>query len=417
MDRWEREHRRRIQGYTNKIQAIYTQASEEAARIAASVQGFNPNKPFRWEDYPATTERINGLIESMNSQVQATVVNGCTAEWENSNFKNNELAKRLLGYQTPRTGPGTPQQLDLFAPPPEALTNPSLAKYFNNNTQALQAFLERKEGGLHISQRVWNYTGQFKMELEMALDNGIRNGKPAAEMAREVRQFLKEPDRVYKRFQMNLRDANGNEILDANGDKIKIKQLRRRYIDPATGKETWKVERPPYKPGRGVYRSSLKNAQRLTRTENNMAYRTADHARMQQFDFIVGQEIRLSPSHRIYDICDILKGKYPKEFKFKGWHPHCMCHVIFITKTPEEFRQEQEAILAGEPTSPASVNQITKVPEGFSMWVEENRDRILNARQTPYFITDNFVNGDVTKGMVYQGQQATKAAQAAAQSQ
>ena len=38
---------------------------------------------------------------------------------------------------------------------------------------------------------------------------------------------------------------------------------------------------------RGVYRSSYNNARRLAATETNIAYRTADHLRWQQMDFVI----------------------------------------------------------------------------------------------------------------------------------
>lgn len=82
-----------------------------------------------------------------------------------------------------------------------------------------------------------------------------------------------------------------------------------------------------FHPGRGVYRSSYKNARRLAATETNIAYMTADYERWQQLDFVVGIEIKLSNNHTLNgvpftDICDDLKGRYPKDFKFTGWHPY-----------------------------------------------------------------------------------------------
>lgn len=405
---WEREHRLRVEANARKVSAIYEKAVQEAALIGATVTNFDPDRPFSFDDYAGTKQRIDKLMTAMATQIQATVVNGSTAEWEQSNFKNNELARSVLGYNRP-TAPG--QQLNLFSPPPEAATNPSLAKYFQDNTKARNAFLKRKTDGMDLSTRVWKYTGQFKTELEMSLDDGIRNGHPAATMARELRKFLVEPDRVYRRFQMNLRDANGNDILDRNGNKITFKQQRRRYIDPDTGQVTWRVEADIYKPGQGVYKSSLRNSQRVSRTENNMAYRTADHTRMQQMDFIVGQEITLSNAHLVYDICNLLQGKYPKEFFYKGWHPHCFCPVKFILKTIEELKVETEQILNGLPTTSQSVNQVTQMPDGFKKWVADNEERVLRARTTPYFIADNFIQGDITNGMTYEPTQARIAAQ------
>ena len=96
-----------------------------------------------------------------------------------------------------------------------------------------------------------------------------------------------------------------------------------------------------YHPGRGVYRSSYKNALRLTQTEINMAYHSADHERWSQTDWIIGVRVSLSNNHTLngipfHDICDDVKGVYPKDFKFVGWHPKCRCHA-----TPELAKREE----------------------------------------------------------------------------
>jgi len=64
-------------------------------------------------------------------------------------------------------------------------------------------------------------------------------------------------------------------------------------------------------------------ARSVQRAETNMAYRTSDYVRWQQMDFVVSIEIHLSNNHTLNgrafsDICDELKGKYPKTFKFTG---------------------------------------------------------------------------------------------------
>lgn len=147
-----------------------------------------------------------------------------------------------------------------------------------------------------------------------------------------------------------------------------------------------------YHPGRGVYRSSYKNARRLAATETNIAYRTADHLRWQQMDFVVGIEIRTSPTnHPVPDICDDLKGKYPKDFKFTGWHPHCRCHAISILKTEEEVDADTRRILNGEqPSDPnSSVNAVSDVPKQFKEWLAENDERLQRTSSVPYFLADN----------------------------
>jgi len=408
---WEQAHKNRIEANAKKIDLIYQKAVQEAALVGATVSNFNPDKPFSFTNYPGTKTRIDKLTKSMAAEMQVVIVAGTKAEWASSNMKNDAMAMSILGMAKPTTGPA-----DLFTSITEAKAEPKLRELFNNNEQARDAFISRKTGepGLNLSDRVWKYTNQFKTEIEMSLDDGIRSGKPAAEMARDARQFLKEPDRVYRRFQMHLKNAAGEPVLDSKGNKIIIKQQRRKYTDPITGAVTWKVENPKYHPGRGVYKSSYKNAMRLTRTEGTMAYRTADHTRMQQFDFIVGFTVKLSNAHKKVDICDTLAGDYPKEFKFTSWHAQCMCSVTFILKTTDELKADTQRILDGEPTDGTSVNQIKSVPGKFLQWAKDNAERVIAAKTTPYFIADNYVAGDITKGLSFDGIQAEKAAKIAA---
>lgn len=346
---WEKKHYKRVAGYAKQMDEIFTEAAKEAAAIGAL---FDANdlfsQPFNFKDYPQTKQRVDKMMQDLHKGVSTVVVNGATAEWENSNLVNDQLAMRVLGIANKDQIP------DKFR------------KYFNNNNQALKAFLERKEKGLNLSDRVWKYTNAFKQEIELGLDAGIRAGKPASEMARDLKQYLREPNKLFRR----VRDQHGNLQLSRAAKA--------------------------YHPGRGVYRSSYKNAMRLTRTETNMAYRAANHTRMQQLDFVVGIEVRLTnnPAH-IYDICDELKGRYPKDFKFVGWHPHCMCHAITILKTPQELDQDIEKIQNGEPINTASQNKVEGLPQNFKEWAERNKDRIATAKSQPYFIRDNFTGAKV----------------------
>ena len=207
-------------------------------------------------------------------------------------------------------------------------------------------------------------------------------------MTRDLRQYLQHPDKLFRR----VRDEHG---------LLKLSQAAK-----------------DFHPGRGVYRSSYMNARRLAATETNIAYRTADHLRWQKMDFVVSIEIVLSNNHTIRlqpgektsdlpgqmradgtpktnavrtltDICDTLAGRYPKDFKFTGWHPHCRCHAVTILKTEEEMARDTRRILDGRQPSTDSANAVTDTPEAFKGWVENNRDRIANGHSLPYFIRDN----------------------------
>ncbi len=237
----------------------------------------------------------------------------------------------------------------------------------------LKAFQQRKAGGMNLSQRVWNLSEQYKTELEMALSAAIEPGTSAMELAADIKTYLNEPDKMFRRFR--YKDEEGNwqrkwkqKFTDADG-KV-------HFID---------ADPKAYHPGRGVYRSSARNAQRLARTEINMAYRKAEQERWKSFDFVVGYEVKITQNGKhVEDICDCLKGKYRKDFKFMGWHPQCMCYTIPILKTEDEFFDDDE--------DAKSVNEVEDVPQGFKDWVKDNEERIDKAAERgklPYFIADN----------------------------
>lgn len=349
VNKWDKQHLLNL-GLTQKqIDKIFDTAAKEAAAIGVSIHDFNPDKPFSFSDYPQTKTCIDKMIKELQKKVETVIVNGVRSGWTLANNKNNALCDLVFGDNKNR------------------LSKSQERKYYSNNDKAREAFMQRKTAGLNLSDCVWNYTNQFKTEIEMGLDLGIRSGLSAAEIARDLKQYLKYPDKLFRR----VRDEHGQLHLSKAAKA--------------------------FHPGAGVYRSSFKNARRLAVTEANMAYRTSDHTRWQQLDFVVGIEIRLSNNHtlngvKFTDICDELKGKYPKDFKFTGWHPACRCHAISILKTEDELEADNERIMNGEEPSTESVNTVKDVLEGFKKWVDKNADRIAISGYkgtTPYFLLDN----------------------------
>jgi hypothetical protein len=120
-------------------------------------------------------------------------------------------------------------------------------------------------------------------------------------------------------------------------------------------------------------------------------------------DFVVGIEVRLSSNHTLLggdgtphefaDICDELQGRYPKDFKFTGWHPHCRCFAVSILKTEEEMEQDTQRILNGEEPTPSedSENAVSDLPDKFKNYIQERSETISNLDEahTPYYIRDN----------------------------
>lgn len=348
---YERDHRANQQKYERAVGRIYRDTAKRAAALPLP-DSLQEGALFSFATAsPAVKRLARRLFRQMARQVELVVVNGIRSEWTLANNKCDELARRVFGDLAMRLSPAEQR------------------RYFSTNATARDAFLARNVNGMSLSDRVWRYTDQYREEIELGLDVGIRTGLPADEIGRELQQYLRYPDRLFRR----VRDIHGNLQLSKAA--------------------------AAFHPGRGVYRSSYKNARRLAGTETNIAYRTADYERWQQMDFVVGIEIHLSNNHTVEnakgervpleDICDELAGRYPKDFKFTGWHPNCRCYATSILKTPEEMSRDRQRIMRGEAPLPDSVNTVRDVPKGFKVWLEENRSRAERSFSVPYFIKDN----------------------------
>lgn len=358
-DKWEKQHLKSIAKYERLIKQIYDKYVQEAARIGADITSFDASNPLAFDDYPLTRKRIEALQKRMASDIEAVVYNGIDEQWALADGKTSALITTA------------------FAGLSAEELEERKAKYLTNRDDAREAFKTRKENGMNISDRVWRYTDQFKEEMEMGIDLGLRDGKSADALSRDLRKYLNNPNMLFRR----VRDEHG------------VLHLSKRA--------------KAYHPGQGVYRSSYKNARRLAATETNIAYRTADHDRVQDLDFVVGIRVTLSNNHTLNgepftDICDELsapfgskatkgKGCYPKDFKFTGWHPLCRCFITTILKTEEEMDADDERIMSGdEPADPSeSKNYVEDVPDNFKTWSKNNAERVERAKSVPYFIRDN----------------------------
>ena len=350
LDSFDKKHLQQIAALENKVAAIYAELCKEVGVVGMLFGGkVDLEKVFKLGDYPEINKKVDQIIESLHDRLGSAIVDGVTAQWQLANEKNDDLVRKVFG-----------KDLD-------NLTEDQITRYFTSNQPALDAFLKRKDKGLGLSQKVWKYAKETKVDIESALELGIKTGQSASSMARDLKQYLKEPDKLFRR----VRDKDG---------KLHLSKAAQAYH-----------------PGQGVYRSSYKNALRLAVTEANMAYRASDYVRVQNFDFVVGIEVRLSNNHTLngkpfYDICDELKGKYPKDFKFRGWHPLCRCHASTILKTREELMADNQRILDGQEPTEDSVNSVNDLPDNFKSWAVKNKSRILAADEKgtlPYFITDN----------------------------
>lgn len=314
----------------SQIKKIYERAAREIAKLSAA-SNIDPNKLFKLNRYPLIKSRIDKLLREMSAQMQKIIETGTLQSWAIANAKNDAL----IDFLSKRTGIDRQVLRQRY-------------DYGARNEDALKAFQQRKDDGLGLSQRVWKSVKSAKEEITTAIDTAITEGAPAAKLSQLFRQSLLEPNKRFKR-----------------------------------GSKRW----ANYHPGQGVYRSSYKNAMRVARTEINMAYREADYQRWSQMDFVVGIEVKLSNNPHHCEVCEMLAGKYPKDYVFLGNHPQCRCYAVPILLSPDEYNAFEGATLKGEEYNPEGI--IKRTPPGFNRWVKTNQDRINRAKNKPYFIRDN----------------------------
>ena len=225
---------------------------------------------------------------------------------------------------------------------------------FTHNLSAFEALKnDIDSNGLKLSDRVWNITQQTKSQLEFYLDSGVVSGRNSNGISSDIRQILHNPQKRFRR----IRNEKGELVLSQ--------------------------PMKDYHPGQGVYRSAYKNALRTSATTTNTAYRSADYERWSKQDFILGIEIQRSANNRgPCKICDAMVGKYPKTFKFTGFHPFCICFATTITMEPENFAD----FLLNDTVPKEQV--ITDIPQGAKDFVNENKDGL----QSAFWYKDNFTN-------------------------
>jgi len=348
----EEAHKLRVIGYLTKIRRLWQQAEQEIAAMAGTIKNYDPTKPYTVANYPQTKATMDKWMSKLHDETKSIIEEGIDNEWYQANIKNDNLVK---GWTKSKPKPP--------------------AEWMQHNEEARDAFKMRKEAGMSLSGRVWKLTDAYKGNIETAIDMSLFEGKSAQLLSQDVKKYLNNPDKLFRR----VRDEKG------------VLQLSKAA--------------KAYHPGQGVYRSAHKNAMRIARTEHNLAYRYSDFYRTNQLDFVVGFEVHLSNNHTLNgvpftDVCDDLKGKYPKTFKFGGWHPQCRCYQTQILMDQDEFDAQEDKLLAGEDISGyVSLKTVTDPPDGFDKWVKGNLTRSQGWKQQPYWVRDNFKGGSLAGGL------------------
>jgi len=334
---FEQAHLQNLKSDQEEVERVYLSTIDQIFQVVA-ITAFTL-EIFRLSDYPVLKTRLEEILTRHKVRVQAIMERGIRREWLMSETKNEAVLNAAYGE----------------------VAQPVLDK-LRTDPELLEDFIQRPKNRIRLSARVWRLTHQLQAGIEGTLFAGIQEGLPAAKMATQMKQYLNEPDRLFRR----VRNAKGRLVLSENAKK--------------------------YKPGRGVYRSSYKNALRLTAHQTNSSYRTSDHERWKRTEFVLGQRIQLSKNHptNVEPIrCDLLVGDYGTEYKFTGFHLQCLCFSTPILPSIEEFKEYEQSVLNGTDTNFKFKGVVKGMPERSKNWVIANQETFEGWANPPLFMQDN----------------------------
>lgn len=355
----------RINAYMAQIGALFAQTVDDILDINKTMPTLGEGEMFSFDSLSEPKQgKVDGLLRRLHSLIVTAIRKDMKIEWGEANADTDKMITAIVGN--------------------EVAQNPSLVGWFHRNAQAMNAFVNRTEAGLTLTDRIWKPVHQLRDEMEVAMTISMGEGESASTMKRMVKKYLNDPDLMFRRFRYKVgEDKEGKPVYSKKWKKrVKTEDGRYRFVD---------CDKDTYKTGTGYYKSASKNAMRVTRTETNMAYRRADNERWKSLDFVLGQKIQTSRGHEEEDICDELAGNYPKEFVFEGWHPQCFCISTPLLLDEDDVIKMAQAKIRGEKYTPKA-KPLEDMPENFKAYVTDNRQNIKKWRRNgkePYFLRNN----------------------------
>ena len=349
---------RYIASVEKQLYALFGDTYHAALKLTEVRKAIESGATFSWKGNPAAERKLDRYLKDLSSKTALITKNGIIGSWDKGEARVKEQALEVFG----KTSAQRKETTDIC----EQAVKAHRAKGATGH-----AYANADREGMNLSTRVWNLTAKAKQELEIIIQNGILEGKSPEEVSRSLRGYLNNPDALYRR------------VRNKETGELELSQAAKKYH-----------------PGQGVYRSAYKNARRLAVTEMNAAYRRAEWESYQNNPLIIGYEIRLSNNHtttvngkvkRLVDICDKLAGRYPKTFRWTGWHPHCRCEMVPIFISESDFRERIRARKAGKlkDWNPNPRQEVTQVPKALTDWIAQNEERSKGWQTLPYFVRDN----------------------------
>ena len=172
---------KRTEAYAERVRLLFAQTVNEILALNKSMPQLDEGEMFSFAGESMKRQKeVERLLRQLHSVATMAIEKGIRLEWSQANEECDKLVKSCFGKR--------------------ALSSPEFAAWTQRNSAAMNAFIARSEKGLNLSQRVWKSVEQLRDEMEVAITVSVGEGESAASMSRKVRQYLNDPDLMFRRL-------------------------------------------------------------------------------------------------------------------------------------------------------------------------------------------------------------------------
>ena len=200
------ELNKRLAGYVSLIQSVYETLNLEAAKLVENL-GIDDavEEPFSFSDYPETQKKMAEIQKRFVEDIGAVIYRGTSDEWKNSNEVQDLLANNVLkAYDA-------------------VIDKEKYKVLYQTNSDALEAFQNRKDKGFNVSDKLWSQSSVYKKELEDAISCAIEKGMSAVTLSKRISKYLQDFPQLQKDYKEKFGIAS--KAMDCEYRSIRLQAL------------------------------------------------------------------------------------------------------------------------------------------------------------------------------------------------
>ena len=211
---------KRTEAYAEKVRLMFAQTVNNILALNKSMPSLDEGVMFSFDgESMKMQKKVEEALRQLHSAATLAIRRGIAVEWDIANDEIDKLLNSVYGKKV--------------------LSSPEFNGWMNRNDSARDAFLNRSEKGMNLSDRVWKSVRQLRDEMEVAMTVAIGEGDSASSMSRKVREYLNDPDLMFRRFRYK---AGEKDIIDPETGEVIGKEpvyklkWKKRVKDEKTGK-------------------------------------------------------------------------------------------------------------------------------------------------------------------------------------